>query len=87
MKRLRLDHLGISAHSARAGFATDAFVAGWLLTDIQLVGRWSSLSSLKIYLDALMSRAISAAHEVGPYQVAGTTLEKEFFLHFPVSMA
>ena len=83
LNELGLGMLGITAHSARAGFATDEVVKGTHFTTIKALGRWSSDSSLKIYLDAVMSRGISAAPDVACWQPSGVALESDLFVYFP----
>ena len=78
--RLGLEDLGITPHSARAGYATDAGVARKPFRDLKLEGRWASDTSLKIYLDALMTRAISAAPSVARWGRLGRELEEEFLV-------
>ena len=56
--RFDLEHFGITPHSARAGYATNAVVARKPFRDLNLEGRWALDTSLNTYLDALMSRAI-----------------------------
>lgn len=50
--------LGWTPHSPRAGFATDARSEGLPFTEIQEIGRWSSASSLRTYLDVVGSANI-----------------------------
>lgn len=73
--RLGIAHIGITAHSARAGFATDAVVRREKFSDIKQQGRWASDTSLKIYTDAIMSRAISSAASVARWRKLGDALE------------
>ena len=62
--RLGTGHLGITAHSARTGFATDSVVNRAPFSDIKLAIRWSSDSNVKVYLDAIMSRAMFSVPSV-----------------------
>ena len=79
-----LGFLDITAHSARAGFATDEIVKGTKFEEVQAAGRWASAKSLRIYLDAVVSRAISSAPEVARFHASGIQLEEDLFLYFPL---
>jgi hypothetical protein len=48
-----LDKVGISPHSPRAGWASEARLAGVPFTEVQEAGRWQSPHSLRIYLDVI----------------------------------
>ena len=50
-----IGHLGFTAHSARAGAATQAKMDGRPFEDIREDGRWASAQSLRIYLDRAMA--------------------------------
>ena len=49
-RRMGLE-LGLTPHSPRAGYATDARAAGRSVEEIKFEGRWLSGSSFRIYLD------------------------------------
>ncbi len=55
-------------------------------SEIKAKDRWSADSSLKIYLDAVMSRPISSADAVAPYRELEERLELDFFVHFQLTM-
>ena len=56
----------------------DAVVAKVPFSELKAAGRWASDSSLKIYLDALMARAISSAPSVLRWRHLGVGLEQSF---------
>ena len=51
-------NVGWSPHGPRAGFASDARLAGWAFEEIREAGRWQSDSSLRTYLDIVASAAV-----------------------------
>ena len=53
-------HLGITAHSPRAGFATSQVIAGVPVKDIQAAGRWLCESSFQTYVDVVAAAHIKA---------------------------
>ncbi len=53
-------HLGITAHSPRAGFATSQVIAGVPVKEIQAAGRWLSESSFQTYVDVVAAAHIRA---------------------------
>ena len=75
LKRLGLDTLGITPHSARAGFATDSIVRRIPCQQFKVEGRWQGDSSLKIYTDAIISRAISSVPSVARWRTQGEASE------------
>lgn len=77
--RLGLDHLGLTPHSARAGFATDGIVRRIPFQQLKAEGRWASYTNLKIYIDAIVSRAISSVPTVARWRTLGEALEGDFF--------
>ena len=76
LQRLGLESLGVTPHSARAGFATDGIVNKIPFQQLKIEGRWQSDSSLKIYIDAIMSRAISSVPSVARWRSKGEALEQ-----------
>ena len=69
-------------HSARAGFATDGFLANRDFVSLREEGRWQSDKSLHTYLDAVTTcsqAASTAAHHWGP---TIRWLESNFMLAF-----
>jgi len=67
--RLRLQEIekvfdmkvGWTPHSPRAGFASDARVAGWAFEEIREAGRWQADSSLRTYLDVVSAASTVVA--------------------------
>lgn len=53
--------LRLSAHSGRAGFATERIANGESVEKAQAAGRWSSVSSFRIYVDVIGSLHAKAA--------------------------
>lgn len=84
--RLGVGMFGITAHSARSGFAADLIVKGHPFQEVKALGRWASDSPLRIYIDAVMSRAISAAPQVANWRSVGEKLERELFRYWPVEV-
>ena len=58
VERLLNVSVGWTAHSPRAGYATDAGLAGMPFEEIREGGRWQSDSSLRTYLDIVSSAAV-----------------------------
>jgi len=50
-------------HSARSGWATDAYLNGVPFTNIKDAGGWASDSALRIYLDAVAAKTLEADSE------------------------
>jgi len=71
-----------TAHSPRAGWATARHVAGQSATDLMVDGRWNSLTTLKIYLDAI--GALGASDIEGIQRLEGwfDTLEQSFYVDY-----
>eukprot|EP00438_Fugacium_kawagutii_P007848 Skav210113 [mRNA] locus=scaffold2194:68004:70151:+ [translate_table: standard] len=63
-------HLGTTAHSGRAGFATQSVLQGIARKEIQARGRWLSESSFNTYIDIAGASHIAAL--VGTQQLAQT---------------
>ena len=64
--------VGWTAHSGRAGFATDRVARGVPAAEVQGQGRWLSDSSFRCYIDVVGSLAIKA--QVASQDLAGTAL-------------
>ena len=58
-KMLQIEHLGLTPHSPRAGFASQASLEGKTFLEIREKGRWLSDSSLRVYLDVVGALSIS----------------------------
>ena len=54
-KKCGLEDVGWTAHSPRAGFASEARAQGRPFTDIREDGRWVADSSLRVYIDLVAS--------------------------------
>ena len=63
-------HLGLSAHSGRAAFATEGVVAGLPLQEIQAAGRWLSETSFRIYIDIIGASAVGTHVKAKGYSAA-----------------
>jgi len=59
--------LGISPHSGRAGFVSDAIAQGKSPTRIREAGRWASESSFRIYVDIVGSLHAGQAARIAGY--------------------
>ena len=75
--------INYSAHSPRAGFASDAFLAARDFVSIRGEGRWASDASLRIYLDVVSTAAQSAAADIQRWRATLTILERNFMGCFP----
>lgn len=64
--------VGWTAHSGRAGFATDRVARGVPAAEVQALGRWLSDSSFRCYIDVVGSLSIQA--KVSSQGLASTAL-------------
>ena len=70
-------------HSARAGFATDQFLAGVDFVTIREAGRWLSDASLRVYLDAVTAASVEASQAGQEWAPLAAWLSQHFGLVFP----
>ena len=56
--KVNLGHLHLTPHSPRAGFASDAMAAGFGFARTRELGRWTSETSLRGYIDITAAAAI-----------------------------
>jgi integrase len=69
-----LPGLGVSPHSLRVGFATEAYAAGVPLTTIMEMGRWRSSTAL-LYILPSADRSVDATRRFGSAAPAVTPVE------------
>ena len=72
-----------TAHSARAGFATDAILSGESFSSVREEGRWLSDQSLRVYLDAVAVAAQAASKEAAMWSMTIHQLTMCFAATFP----
>ena len=72
-------HLGFTAHSPRAGFATSQVIAGTPLKEIQAAGRWLCEASFQTYVDVVAAAHIKA--QVGSSELDDTVQWVKSRLH------
>lgn len=70
-------------HSARAGMATDQFLAGRDFVSICEEGRLTSDASLRVYLDVVASASMSASTAAQCWATTAAYLAKNFAAAFP----
>ena len=70
-------------HSGRAGFATDALLAGRDFTSIREDGRWLSDASLRVYLDAVAMCSLAASEAGHRWGQTALLVEKHFSQCYP----
>ena len=76
--RLNLASLGISPHSARVGFATNAIGRRVPFQELTTAGRRQGDQSLQVYVDAIMSRVVSPVPSVARWRRLGEEVEVGF---------
>lgn len=72
-------HLGFTAHSPRAGFATSQVIAGTPVKEIQAAGRWLCEASFQTYVDVVAAAHIRA--QVGSKELEDTVRWVQDRLH------
>ena len=72
-------HLGFTAHSPRAGFATSQVIAGTPVKEIQAAGRWLCEASFQTYVDVVAAAHIKA--QVGSSELDTTVQWVKSRLH------
>jgi len=77
---LSILHLGLTAHGARAGWATRMRLRGLPFEELRERGRWESARSLRIYLDVVGANDL--APSVTHLQGMGRWIEEDFANRF-----
>ena len=77
-KALKLDHIGWTCHSPRAGRASDLLPQNAPYLQIREEGRWVSDSSLRRYLDVVAVMAGEASKALAPFLPMVMVLENNF---------
>ena len=73
-----------TSHCPRAGWATAQFILGTPFLEVMEMGRWSSPSSLRIYLDVVASSSIAVATDVAPWAAYMSWLDYHFAAHWDI---
>jgi integrase len=75
--------LGITPHSPRAGFATEAMASGIeSVQDIRDAGRWLSDSSVRVYVDVVSASSVQAACALAGHREAMSYAFTHFLCYF-----
>ena len=80
-----LGDMGISPHSPRAGFASDAISNGWGFARTMETGRWISESSLRTYIDIVSVAGILSNLRTRHLSAPMAYCVQHVFLFFPGS--
>ena len=80
-KTAGVQHHHYTAHSPRAGWATEMRIAGVAFSELQELGRWQSAHSLRIYLD--VTAALFLDIDAGALASKAQWLEERFVQRFP----
>ena len=75
-----------TAHSPRAGFASENIALGEPPEAIRLLGRWASEQNFKIYIDVISAAHISALVNLGGHNEAMMYCHSHFSLYFPTGV-
>ena len=67
-----------TAHCPRAGWASAHWIAGTPIAELQEMGRWSSIASLRIYLDYVGSSQLMAADPFCSWALTMAELDSHF---------
>ena len=76
-------NVGATAHSPRAGFATDAIAAGRPAFEVKEAGRWVSESSFRLYIDLIGAQSVAVQLRVNHRAAAVTYLLDHLEEYFP----
>jgi len=71
-----------TAHCPRAGWATAQYISGTLFSELMDMGRWSSPTSLRIYLDVVASDSVFSAPDVAVCVPLMNWLDSSFVAHW-----
>ena len=74
---------GFTPHSPRAGFATDAWLAGVDFVSIREAGRWLADSSLRVYLDGVSTASLESSPTAAAWAPLAAWIEAHFGAVFP----
>ena len=75
--------MGLTPHSARAGYASDRMAEGWSFVEIREGGRWVADSSLRTYLDIVASASIALSLKTSGFNDAIAFSIKYLMNYFP----
>jgi hypothetical protein len=81
-KHFGLDQVGWTAHSPRAGYASDAAILGLDFTTVREHGRWVSDKSLRGYMDVMSVMGGELALQLRPYIHLVGDIEANFDKYF-----
>ena len=76
---------GFSAHSPRAGFASEGRARGLSFTELREQGRWVADSSLRVYIDTVAASHISIALRAKGLVPALEFASRHILEYFPIS--
>ena len=72
-----------TAHSARAGFATECMLKGMGFVETREKGRWLHDASLRVYLDAVQTASSQSSAAAQAWSEVIAELERDFLAFFP----
>ena len=79
-------NLDFTAHSARAGFASERIARGEAEVDVQRRGRWKVASSFSIYVDVILASQVEVQFELRGLSEAMVFCNFRLLDYFPVTL-